>query len=242
MKLIRYLLTIMVVGCLTTATHAAVIDSFSDAGSLAAPLIQPSGNLTPGVADAGLSGVIGQSRSADLSFSGAAGFGQTSISGGQLYASTPSTGGSTLSLTYDGAGAGLPADLSGDDQVSVDFSALNLAGSPLPVTLTLEDSLAGSATLSQSLTVDGPQTLDLLLSGLVGSVDLTSVTSISLGFELQPNQSAVLNSISSSAIPAPEPGTLGICGLFGTFCLAARRRRRVASETHTRERGDHESC
>jgi cysteine-rich repeat protein len=177
-------------GCLAWGTPLqaqTVIDDFSDAG---ANTVSPPGQSrsTVGsttVTDAGLTGVIGGSRTLTVSASSVGG-GLPEVRAGVMpmaqvldYSSTVLVNGA-VSLLYDNNGVGLAADVSSGDGIQFNVIA-DVSSLPYTVTLTLDDGV-NSQSSAQNIVVSGLQPVQFLYTAFP-MVDLSSLFSIEISFD-----------------------------------------------------------
>ena len=163
-----------------------IIDDFSDAGS---NTVSPPGQArttlgTTTVTDAGLTGVIGGSRSLTITAT-AIGGGSPEVRAGVMpgaqvldYSSTVLANG-LMTLLYDANGVGLGADLSLGDGIQFSIVA-DASSTPYDVTVTISDgSITESST--QTVPVSGLQNLQFLYTAFP-TVNLASVFSVAITF------------------------------------------------------------
>jgi hypothetical protein len=125
-----------------------------------------------------------------------------------------------VTLAYDGGGS-MSADFSQQLGIQIDFALFDLAnGAPLPVVIQLSDG-TNTATLTQSLTSAGAQSLIFSFAQFagIGSVNLGAIAMVSVDFD-----AGVGADFRLSQIVTVVPGH-GAAALLGIACLAARRRR-----------------
>lgn len=164
-----------------------IIDDFSDAGlNTVSPPGQARNTIgTTTVTDAGLTGVIGGSRTLIVTATAIAG-GSPEVRAGVIpsaqvldYSSTVLANG-LVTLSYDANGAGLGADLSLGDGIRFTVVA-DLSSLPYDVTVTISDgTITNSST--QTIPVGGLQNLQFLY-GAFPTVNLSSVFSIAITFD-----------------------------------------------------------
>lgn len=164
-----------------------VIDDFSDA---AANTVSPPGQVrntvgTTTVTDAGLSGVIGGSRTLTLTATAIAG-GSPEVRAGVMpvaqvfdYSSTVLANG-VVTLTYDANGVGLGADLSLGDGIQFSVVA-DVSSLPYDVTVTISDGTITESS-TQTVLISGLQNLQFLYASFP-TVNLTSVFSVAITFD-----------------------------------------------------------
>lgn len=242
MNVHKLFLAALTAALLTSSAAADTIDNFSDPGSntsvpggdgLGAPGLIVSNGIAPfnaseNIPQDAVTGAAGGFRDTTLSIgAGAFQIAQALVDGGQLAFTGAAGATGDLAFLYDANGAGLSLDVSDDQGLTLDFDSYDANGGSLPVTVTLTDGAANSDSVILS-PLDlapgaGDQLLNFAYSDFTG-LDLTDIDSIQVSFAASAGQNFVLNSIAST--PAPEPGTLGICGVFGAVCFAGRRIRR----------------
>lgn len=171
----------------TRAAAQTVIDDFSDA---AANTISPPGQArttlgTTTATDAGLSGVIGGSRTLTLTATSIGG-GSPEVRSGVIpgaqvldYSSTVLVDG-LVTLTYDANGVGLGADLSTGDGIQLSVVA-DLSSLPYDVTVTISDGTITESS-TQTVAIGGVQLLQFLYASFP-TVNLASVFSIAVSFD-----------------------------------------------------------
>jgi hypothetical protein len=227
----RLLLPVLAAGLAlpVSTSHASVIviDDFSDApGAWPISLFAPG---TTSLTEAGLTGVLGGVRETTVSMTSAANPGldflQATIApalGLFDYNSSAGTDGS-VSFLYDAGGAGLSAFFANQLGIEIGFTLFDHAGGvPLPVTIVLTDGM-NTATLTQSLTAPGGQTLQFLFADFanIGALGLAYVQSVEVILDAAIGADFRVSQI-STIVPAP-----GSIALLALAAFVGRFRRRT---------------
>ena len=147
------------------------------------------------------------------------------------YRSSDGANGNVL-LTYDGNGAGLNVDFTGEDAVIIRFSAFDKAnGNNLPATVTLTDTSNNTFSLLQNLTIainpvtDAPVDLTFLLSAYSGAgVNLAHIKSAKVDFAANVAHDFSMQFIVATTVPEPTTFLAALTALPLLGFVAYRKR------------------
>lgn len=223
----------------SSQAHATFfLDAFDSAGANTASitLIAPAVKTTTKT-DTGLTNVLGGARTVklDLQLSTFAtdqvNFTVSPTDSIASYRSSDGADGNLL-LTYDGNGAGLDVDFTGEQVIIVRFSAFDRANSNnLPVTVTLTDTSNNTFSLLQNLTVainpvtDPPVDLGFLLSAYSGAgVNLAHIKSAKVDFTANIAHDFSMQFIVATTVPEPTTFLAALSALPLLGFVAYRKR------------------
>ena len=158
--------------------------------------------------ETGLSGVVGGSRQTTVTVTAGAATARARIFAGSpgTLQYTSSGVASNLMLNYNNNGAGLNANISPFAGISIPFGNVALGGAPsLPVTVTLTDGGANTATAVASVTTEGGQTLIISAAAFAGlaGLDLTDIDIVKLMFDAGLGQEFTLRGPIQFLTPEP---------------------------------------
>ncbi len=201
---------LLLVAAFCDTGKAIIIDDFSSAvTTLQPPGIKQTGPGTATGTDPGLSGVIGGVRKLQVTVTSEPAnqgvrVGVIAAATILSYASDDSANGK-MTLLYDAGGAGLGADLSSALNLSVNVFFADAAAPPYTVEVTLVDSSAKIASVTQTILISGARIIDFPFSSFTG-VNIANIFSIKIAID--PNTAAdILLDIVETSGTAPPTAT-----------------------------------